>query len=110
MDGFNSQFAQVLADRAWETVLKVLYGKADGYASRASTTTSWPLYMPNQPKRVFSFDPDKKAVTYRASARKQFSIPLVLEYRNDYGYQQFYLEQIIENIQKHDPMTSPISG
>jgi len=27
-DGFNSQFAQVLADRVWEAVLKVPYGEA----------------------------------------------------------------------------------
>jgi len=102
LDGFNSQFAQVLADRALDAVRKVLYGKARKVRFKGKYDNILVSLNSKSTETGFFFDPDRKAVTYRVSSEKRISIPLVLQYRKDDGYHNFYLDQIIEDMQKHD--------
>jgi hypothetical protein len=102
-DGFNSQFAQVLADRAFETIEKVLYGTRSRCGSTARKVRfkgKWDnilcsINSKSTATGVF-MDPEDMTITYGS-----LSIPLVTDYRNDDGYHKFYLEQITENIREH---------
>lgn len=97
MEGFNSQFAQVLADRAFDAIIKILYGKAKSVRFKGKHDNILVSLNSKSTDTGILFNPDTKAIVYR-----QLKIPLVLKYRNDYGYHDFYLRQIIDNIALHD--------
>jgi hypothetical protein len=96
VEGFNSQFAQVLADRAFDTIEKVLYGKAKNVRFKGKWDNILVSINSKQTATGFFFNADTLSVTYRS-----LTIPIVTEYRNDNGYHKWYLQQIAENIQKH---------
>src|SRR5208337_2034246 len=97
MDGFNSQFAQVLADRAFETAEKVRYGKSRKVRFKGKWDNIRASVHSKSTNTGFFFDPKTLSVVYG-----KIRIPIVTEYRNDQGYHKYYLDQICENIGKYD--------
>ena len=95
-DNFNSQFVQTLADRAFETIQKVLYGKSKNVRFKGKWDNILASVHAKSTDTGILFDPKTKAITYMG-----ISIPLVLDYRKDDGYHKWYLEQIIDNYTKH---------
>ena len=72
-EGFNSQFAQVLADRAFDTIEKVLYGKAKNVRFKGKWDNILLSINSKQTATGFFFDTDTLSVTYRS-----LTIPLSL--------------------------------
>src|SRR5208283_4659291 len=97
MDGFNSQFAQVLADRAFETVEKVLYGNSRKVRFKGKWDNILVSVHSKSTDTGFFFDPTILSVVYG-----KIRIPIVTEYRNDQGYHKYYLDQICQNIGTYD--------
>ncbi len=95
-DGFNSQFAQVLADRAFETIEKVLYGTAKKVRFKGKWDNILASINSKSTATGIFLAPDSLSITCGS-----LNIPLVNEYRNDDGYHKWYLQQITENIRKH---------
>ena len=96
-DNFNSQFVQTLADRAFETIQKVLYGKSRNVRFKGKWDNILASVHAKSTDTGILFDPKTKAITYMG-----ISIPLVLDYRKDDGYHKWYLEQIIDNYTKRE--------
>ena len=95
-DGFNSQFEQTLADRAFDTIQKVLYGKSKKVRFKGKWDNILASVNSKSTDTGILFDPKTRAITYMG-----ISIPLVTAYRKDDGYHKWYLEQIIDNYAKH---------
>jgi len=100
-DKFNSQFAQVLADRAFEAIKKVLYGKAKKVRFKGKWDNILSSVHSKSTDTGFMFNHDAKAVTY-GIGKKKITIPLILDYRKDDGYHNWYLQQIIDNFKNHE--------
>ena len=96
-EGFNSQFVQILADRAVDAIKKVLYHKARGVRFKGKWDNILASVNSKSADTGFIFDPDSISITSR-----ELSIPLVLEYRNNSGYPRWYLEQRIDNYRNHN--------
>jgi len=94
--GFNSQFAQTLADRAFDTIQKVLYGKSKKVRFKGKWDNILASVNSKSTDTGIMFDSKSFSISYMG-----VSIPLVLDYRKDDGYHKWYLEQIVEDYEKH---------
>lgn len=96
LEGFNSQFAQILADRAHDAVEKVLYGKT----KKARKKGKWDNILGSLNSKTintgFRFSTRDNVLLYG-----DMRIPLIMKYRKDHGYHKWYLDQIANNIDKH---------
>src|SRR5664280_1736203 len=95
-DRFNSQFEQTLADRAFDTIQKVLYGKSKKVRFKGKWDNILVSVHSKSTDTGIMFDPEKLSISYMGVV-----IPLVTDYRKDDGYHKWYLEQIIDNYTKH---------
>jgi len=100
-EGFNSQFAQNLGDRAYDTVMKILYGKAKQARFKGKWDNLLCSVNSKSTDTGFLFDPDKQSIVYGIGKKKVF-IPIDRTYRKDDGYHEWYLDQIVENYKTHD--------
>jgi hypothetical protein len=95
--GFHSQFAQNLADRAVDATLKVLYGKSKKVRFKGKFDNILCSVNSKATATGFMFNPSTKTISYRISKKRTLHMPLELDYRNDAGYHEWYLKEIIEN-------------
>jgi len=80
-DGFNSQFEQTLADRAFDTIQKVLYGKSKKVRFKGKWDNILASVHSKSTDTGIMFDPEKLSISYMGVV-----IPLVTDYRKDEGY------------------------
>ena len=95
--GLNSQFAQVLADRAVEATLRIIYGKAKRVRFKNRYDNILASLHAKSTKTGIFFNHDTKCIEYGKKV-----VPLAEEYRNDHGYHEWYLSQITDNIENHN--------
>ena len=79
--GFNSQFAQTLADRAFDTIQKLLYGKSKKVRFKGKWDNILASVNSKSTDTGIMFDSKSFSISYMG-----VSIPLVLDYRKDDGY------------------------
>ena len=80
-DRFNSQFEQTLADRAFDTIQKVLYGKSKKVRFKGKWDNILASVHSKSTDTGIMFDPEKLSISYMGVV-----IPLVTDYRKDEGY------------------------
>jgi hypothetical protein len=85
-----------LADRAFDTIEKVLYGKSKKVRFKGKWDNILASVHSKSTDTGIMFDPQTLSISYMG-----VDIPLVTDYRKDDGYHKWYLEQIVDNYTKH---------
>ena len=80
-NGFNSQFSQTLADRAFDTIQKVLYGKSKKVRFKGKWDNILASVHSKSTDTGIMFDQETLSISYMG-----VDIPLVTDYRKDDGY------------------------
>ena len=104
-DNFNSQFVQTLADRAFETIQKILYGKSKKVRFKGKWDNILASVHAKSTDTGILFDPKTKAITYMG-----ISIPLVLTTVRMMDTTNGTWSRSLTTARNMEPSISPISA